>query len=55
MSALAIFFLVLAVVILWGGLISSVLYLRARPERTSFPPGGEDDEREDTPIIARDT
>lgn len=43
MSVIAIVFLVLAIVIVWGGLVVSVLYLRARPERTEFPTGGDDD------------
>lgn len=56
MSAIAIVFLILAIVILWGGLTASMLYLKAAPERRSFPPGGEDhDEREDTAIPERDT
>ncbi|KAA9157540.1 methionine/alanine import family NSS transporter small subunit [Microbacterium lushaniae] len=55
MSAVAIVFLTLAIVILWGGLIASILYLRARPDRADYPPGGEDDERPAHAIIERDT
>ncbi|QEW02882.1 methionine/alanine import family NSS transporter small subunit [Microbacterium lushaniae] len=55
MSAVAIVFLTLAIVILWGGLIASILYLRARPDRADYPQGGEDDERPANAIIERDT
>lgn len=43
MTGLAIAFLILAIVIVWGGLIASVLYLRARPERADFPAGGDNE------------
>ena len=38
MSPIAILFLVLSVVIVWGGAIVSVLFLRARPEVADYPP-----------------
>ena len=46
---------VLAIVIVWGGLLGSSLFLRARPERTTYPEGGIDDHREDLGIIEHDT
>ncbi|MGZ0710380.1 methionine/alanine import family NSS transporter small subunit (plasmid) [Coraliomargarita sp. W4R53] len=52
MTAVAITFLILALVLVWGGLIASILLLRARPELESYPSGGDDDSRvEDAPII----
>lgn len=55
MTATAIFFLVLAIVLVWGGFTVSVLYLARRPDRHEFPPGGEDDHREDIAPVERDT
>lgn len=55
MTPISIVFLILAIVIVWGGLVASVLYLRARPERSDFPPGGDDDHREDDAVIEHDT
>ncbi|WP_435737456.1 methionine/alanine import family NSS transporter small subunit [Cellulosimicrobium sp. PMB13] len=55
MSPDAVVVLVLAIVVVWGGLVASALALRARPERTDFPPGGEDDRREDAAPLERDT
>lgn len=42
MTGIAITFLVLALVIVWGGLVASALFLARRPERTDLPaePGG---------------
>lgn len=54
MSTGAIIVLVLAIVVVWGGLVASALALRAHPERADFPPGGEDDHREDTAPAERD-
>ncbi|WP_156759055.1 MetS family NSS transporter small subunit [Microbacterium karelineae] len=42
MSAIAILFLVIAAVLVWGGLIGSIGFLSARPEVPSYPDGGED-------------
>lgn len=42
MSAVAILFLVIAAVLIWGGLLGSIGFLAARPETTSYPEGGED-------------
>ncbi|MBD8078544.1 methionine/alanine import family NSS transporter small subunit [Cellulosimicrobium arenosum] len=55
MSASAVFLMLLAMVVVWGGLILSVLAVRAHPERTDFPPGGEDDLREDDAPLEHDT
>ncbi|GAA1757956.1 methionine/alanine import family NSS transporter small subunit [Agromyces humatus] len=55
MTPIAIVFLVLAIVLVWGGLIASVLFLRSRPELEQYPAGGDDDHREDDAPIIRDT
>ena len=55
MNTDAIAMMIVALLIVWGGLLVSILALRARPERTDFPPGGEDDHRQDDPIIQHDT
>ncbi len=57
MNTSAIILMVLAILVVWGGLLVSALALRARPERdgADLPPGGEDDHREDTAPVERDT
>lgn len=55
MTPTAIVVLVLAILIVWGGLAASILLLRARPERADYPAGGEDDARDDEGPAARDT
>lgn len=55
MTPIAITFLVLALVVVWGGLIVSALMLARRPELTDYPPGGTDDHREDAGVIQHDT
>lgn len=55
MTPIAITFLVLAIVVVWGGLIGSVLFLARQPERAEFPAGGTDDHREDAGPVERDT
>ncbi len=55
MTGIAIVFLVLAIVLVWGGFTASTLFLSRRPELVSFPPGGEDDHREDEAPVERDT
>lgn len=42
MTAIAVLFLVIAAVVVWGGLIGSIGFLSARPETSSYPDGGED-------------
>lgn len=44
MSAIAIVFLVIAVVLVWGGLLASTVFLSRRPEIETYPEGGEDGE-----------
>ncbi|MEL7977746.1 methionine/alanine import family NSS transporter small subunit [Isoptericola sp. F-RaC21] len=55
MNGSAIMLMVLSLLIVWGGLLVSILALRARPERADFPEGGVDDHREDDAITERDT
>lgn len=55
MTPTAILFLVLAIAVVWGGLTASLLFLRARPERTDYPSGGGHDERDDAGPVERDT
>jgi hypothetical protein len=57
MNTSAIILMVLAIVVVWGGLVVSALALRARPERADadLPPGGDDDQREDSAPAERDT
>lgn len=57
MTPIAIVFLVLALAIVWGGLIASTVFLSRRPEVETYPPNGEDlagEEVYDLPPI-RDT
>ncbi|KAM9865937.1 hypothetical protein ACIFOC_01564 [Leucobacter aridicollis] len=42
MTPIAITFLVLALTIIWGGLIASTVFLARRPEVAAYPEGGED-------------
>ena len=44
MSAVAILFLVISAVLVWGGLIASIGFLVARPEIATYPDGGDDPE-----------
>jgi hypothetical protein len=56
MTGIAIGFLVFALVLVWGGLVASILFLRSRTELSSYPAGGnEDDHREDEDPGLRDT
>jgi len=54
MNGAAIAFLVLSMVILWGGLLTSTVFLARRPDVATFPPGGEDDGH-DGGIVIHDT
>jgi hypothetical protein len=54
-TGIAITFLILSIILVWGGLIASTLYLRSRPEIADYPPGAVDDHREDTAPIEHDT
>lgn len=42
MTPIALTFLVLSSVIIWGGLIASAVFLARRPEIDTYPPGGDD-------------
>lgn len=55
MTPTAIVFLVAAILIVWGGLVASMLFLRRRPERADYPAGGEHDARDDAGPVERDT
>lgn len=55
MTPIAITFLIIAIVVVWGGLVVSTLLLRRQPERSDYPPGEIDDHREDGAPIIRDT
>ncbi|MCB1298324.1 MAG: MetS family NSS transporter small subunit [Microthrixaceae bacterium] len=47
MTPIALVALVLALTLVWGGLIASAIALRIRPELAAYPPGGEDRPGED--------
>jgi len=55
MPPIAIAFLILSLLIVWGGMLTSILFLRHRPELAQYPPGAVDDEREAAGIIEHDT
>lgn len=55
MTPLAITFLILAIVIVWGGAVASALSLRRHPEVSEYPPGADDDHRQDAAPIEHDT
>ncbi|WP_418275308.1 methionine/alanine import family NSS transporter small subunit [Isoptericola jiangsuensis] len=55
MTTEAILMLIVALVIVWGGLVLSILALRARPERADYPAGGYDDAGEEDAIVRHDT
>lgn len=42
MTTIAISFLVLALLIVWGGLVASTIFLIRRPEVPGYPAGGDD-------------
>lgn len=55
MTPIAITFLALSILVVWGGLVASTLYLRRQPELAEYPPGAPDDHREDEAPIEHDT
>ncbi|GAA3915091.1 methionine/alanine import family NSS transporter small subunit [Microbacterium invictum] len=55
MTAIAIVFLIVSIVLVWGGLVVSAVMLRRQSEVDRYPPGGVDDHREDVGIIEHDT
>lgn len=42
MSGLALLFFVIAAVLVWGGLLASIVALAIRPEVSAYPAGGEE-------------
>lgn len=51
MTDIAILFLVIATVLVWGGLLASIVFLAVRPEVPSYPDGGlEDDDRDENDL-----
>jgi hypothetical protein len=55
MTPIAITFLALSILIVWGGAVASALALRRRSEVPEYPPGSEDDHRQDVAPIEHDT
>ncbi|MBK0419299.1 methionine/alanine import family NSS transporter small subunit [Leucobacter sp. CSA1] len=47
MTPVAVVFMILSFVLLWGGLIASSIFLARRPEVPVYPPGGDDPEGEE--------
>ncbi|SDS00109.1 Putative methionine and alanine importer, small subunit [Paraoerskovia marina] len=44
MTSTAVIFLIVTIVVVWGGLIASIVALRRRPEAENLPEGGHDDD-----------
>lgn len=42
MTPIAITFMILSIVLLWGGLTASAVFLARRPETSEYPAGGEE-------------
>jgi hypothetical protein len=55
MTPLAITFLIVSLVLVWGGLIASAIALSIRPELRVYPPGGGEDDRVGHGPIEHDT
>ncbi|PZR52905.1 hypothetical protein DNL40_09610 [Xylanimonas oleitrophica] len=55
MSGAAIALLVCAILVVWGGLVLSIVAVARRPERSDYPAGGLEDDREDGGVSPRDT
>ncbi|MFV0287676.1 MAG: methionine/alanine import family NSS transporter small subunit [Demequina sp.] len=43
MSGSAMALMVVSMVVIWGGLAASIIFLARRPEREDLPEGGEDE------------
>ena len=54
MTGIAITFLILSIVVVWGGLVASIVYLSIRPGLAAYPAGGEDMVAEEPGPIQRD-
>lgn len=46
MSTEAIILMTITLVVVWGGLIASIIFLRSKPEADDMPPGGDEPEAE---------
>ena len=55
MSSTAVLLLILALVVVWGGLLVSIVVLARQPEPTTWPEGAVDDHRPDESPAPRDT
>jgi hypothetical protein len=49
MTGVAVFWLLVAVIVVWGGLGASAIFLALRPEVGEWPPGDEDPDDEEIP------
>ncbi|MFU8946747.1 methionine/alanine import family NSS transporter small subunit [Mycetocola zhadangensis] len=49
MTPIAIVFLLISLVIIWGGLVAGIVMLSRRPQVASYPPGGDEAEAADDP------
>lgn len=55
MTPIAITFLILSLVVIWGGLIASTVFLIKKPEVAHYPAGGDEENGGlPTPILAQD-
>ncbi|MDE0573283.1 methionine/alanine import family NSS transporter small subunit [Demequina sp. B12] len=43
MSAQAVILMIVSMVVIWGGLAASIVFLARMPEREDLPDGGHDD------------
>lgn len=55
MTGQAIAMMIVSIVIIWGGLLASILYLRARPEVTDGPGAIDPDDDTTADHLTRDT
>lgn len=55
MTPIAIAMLLVSMVLVWGGLTASIVFLVRRPDVAAYPPGGIDDARGDETLAIRDT
>ncbi|MDR1808256.1 MAG: methionine/alanine import family NSS transporter small subunit [Propionibacteriaceae bacterium] len=46
MEPTPIVFMILAMVVIWGSLLASTVFLATRPEVATWPPGGPTDEED---------
>ncbi|GLJ61992.1 MULTISPECIES: MetS family NSS transporter small subunit [Microbacterium] len=47
MTAIATLFFIIAAVLIWGGLVASIVFLSSKPEVPAYPDGAVDDEGDD--------